>query len=239
MFLEGIVIIISLVVSIRSTLLQVMTKIPVQNDIIIIIPIYNFRVDTQDVGKKREVQPKVGLKSERTFTVGTWGRKLRGADVSKWACLCAHGCVCAYACVCLCICESAGSFKGPNITQIKTCILLFMGWLFVPVSLEQLCEFVCVCEWVWVRVCMFVRRGARERKLQQPGDKYLHSSKHRRTVLCSLLFIQRERVFGGGTWKHLKSCAFLCVCVLWPLRSAPNIHNECLSPYWPPHQKHE
>lgn len=71
MFLEGIVIIISLVVSIRSTLLQVMTKIPVQNDIIIIIPIYNFRVDTQDMGKKREVQPKVGLKSERTFTVGT------------------------------------------------------------------------------------------------------------------------------------------------------------------------
>lgn len=54
MFLEGIVIIISLVVSIRSTLLQVMTKIPVQNDIIIIIPIYNFRVDTQDMGKKRE-----------------------------------------------------------------------------------------------------------------------------------------------------------------------------------------
>lgn len=38
MFLEGIVIIISLVVSIRSTLLQVMTKILVQNDIIIIIP---------------------------------------------------------------------------------------------------------------------------------------------------------------------------------------------------------
>ena len=53
MFLEGIVIIISLVVSIRSTLLQVMTKIPVQNDIIIIIPIYNFRVDTQDMGKKK------------------------------------------------------------------------------------------------------------------------------------------------------------------------------------------
>lgn len=71
MFLEGIVIIISLVVSIRSTLLQVMTKIPVQNDIIIIIPIYNFRVDTQDMEGKREVQPKVGLKSERTFTVGT------------------------------------------------------------------------------------------------------------------------------------------------------------------------
>lgn len=56
MFLEGIVIIISLVVSIRSTLLQVMTKIPVQNDIIIIIPIYNFRVDTQGIGgeKKKE-----------------------------------------------------------------------------------------------------------------------------------------------------------------------------------------
>lgn len=53
MFLEGIVIIISLVVSIRSTLLQVMTKIPVQNDIIIIIPIYNFRVDTQDVEEKK------------------------------------------------------------------------------------------------------------------------------------------------------------------------------------------
>lgn len=53
MFLEGIVIIISLVVSIRSTLLQVMTKIPVQNDVIIIIPIYNFRVDTQDVGEKK------------------------------------------------------------------------------------------------------------------------------------------------------------------------------------------
>lgn len=52
MFLEGIVIIISLVVSIRSTLLQVMTKIPVQNDIIIIIPIYNFRVDTQGMRKK-------------------------------------------------------------------------------------------------------------------------------------------------------------------------------------------
>lgn len=75
MFLEGIVIIISLVVSIRSTLLQVMTKIPVQNDIIIIIPIYNFRVDTQDVGKKREaqVQPKVGFKSERTFSCWTGG----------------------------------------------------------------------------------------------------------------------------------------------------------------------
>lgn len=54
MFLEGIVIIISLVVSIRSTLLQVMTKIPVQNDIIIIIPIYNFRMDTQDIGKKEK-----------------------------------------------------------------------------------------------------------------------------------------------------------------------------------------
>lgn len=54
MFLEGIVIIISLVVSIRSTLQQVMTKIPVQNDIIIIIPIYNFRVDTQDMGKKEK-----------------------------------------------------------------------------------------------------------------------------------------------------------------------------------------
>jgi len=54
MFLEGIVIIISLVVSIRSTLLQVMTKIPVQNDIIIIILIYNFRVDTQDMGKKEK-----------------------------------------------------------------------------------------------------------------------------------------------------------------------------------------
>lgn len=55
MFLEGIVIIISLVVSIRSTLLQVMTKIPVQNDIIIIIPIYNFRVDTQDMrGEKKK-----------------------------------------------------------------------------------------------------------------------------------------------------------------------------------------
>lgn len=54
MFLEGIVIIISLVVSIRSTLLQVMTKIPVQNDIIIIIPIYNFRVDTQGIGGKKK-----------------------------------------------------------------------------------------------------------------------------------------------------------------------------------------
>ena len=54
MFLEGIAIIISLVVSIRSTLLQVMTKILVQNDIIIIIPIYNFRVDTQDMGKKEK-----------------------------------------------------------------------------------------------------------------------------------------------------------------------------------------
>lgn len=75
MFLEGIVIIISLVVSIRSTLLQVMTKIPVQNDIIIIIPIYNFRVNTQDVEEKGEVQPKVGVKSERTFILGTGGRK--------------------------------------------------------------------------------------------------------------------------------------------------------------------
>ena len=54
MFLEGIVIIISLVVSIRSTLLQVMTKIPVQNDIIIIITIYNFRVDIQDMGEKKK-----------------------------------------------------------------------------------------------------------------------------------------------------------------------------------------
>lgn len=54
MFLEGIAIIISLVVSIRSTLLQVMTKILVQNVIIIIIPIYNFRVDTQDMGKKEK-----------------------------------------------------------------------------------------------------------------------------------------------------------------------------------------
>lgn len=131
MFLEGIVIIISLVVSIRSTLLQVMTKIPVQNDIIIIIPIYNFRVDTQGIGgKKREVQPKVGLKSERTFTVGTPGRKQRGADWSKWACLCARRCVRArmsvraLACVYVKVLEVS---KGPNITQIKTCILLFMG----------------------------------------------------------------------------------------------------------------
>lgn len=58
MFLEGIAIIISLVVSIRSTLLQVMTKILVQNDIIIIIPIYNFRVDTQDVGGGGEEKDK-------------------------------------------------------------------------------------------------------------------------------------------------------------------------------------
>ena len=56
MFLEGTVIIISLVVSIRSTLLQVMTQIPVQNDIIIIIPIYNFRVDIQDMEEKRKKQ---------------------------------------------------------------------------------------------------------------------------------------------------------------------------------------
>lgn len=64
MFLEGIVIIISLVVSIRSTLLQVMTKIPVQNDIIIIIPIYNFRVDTQGIGggKKKRSSTKGRLK---------------------------------------------------------------------------------------------------------------------------------------------------------------------------------
>ncbi len=71
MFLEGIVIIISLVVSIRSTLRQVMTKIPVQNDIIIIIPIYNFRVDTQDMGKKRSMSSTKGRpKSESTFAVG-------------------------------------------------------------------------------------------------------------------------------------------------------------------------
>ena len=71
MFLEGIVIIISLVISIRSTLLQVMTKIPVQNDIIIIIPIYNFRVDTQDMGKKKKSigSTKGSLKSENTFIV--------------------------------------------------------------------------------------------------------------------------------------------------------------------------
>lgn len=60
MFLEGIVIIISLVVSIRSTLLQVMTKIPVENDIIIIMPIYNFRVDTQDMEKKRSISSTKG-----------------------------------------------------------------------------------------------------------------------------------------------------------------------------------
>lgn len=69
MFLEGIVIIISLLVSIRSTLLQVMTKIPLQNDIIMIILIYNSGLDTQDeqgrVGGLREKEAsstKGGLK---------------------------------------------------------------------------------------------------------------------------------------------------------------------------------
>lgn len=88
MFLEGIAIIISLVVSIRSTLLQVMTKIPVQNDIIIIILIYNFRVDTQDVEEKKESisSTRGSLKSERTFIVGVQeGNRLIGA--------CVHVCV--------------------------------------------------------------------------------------------------------------------------------------------------
>lgn len=73
MFLEGIAIIISLLVSIRSTLLQVMTRILLQNDIIIIILIYNIWVDTQNVGGKwknevkAEVQTKVGFKKKQRW----------------------------------------------------------------------------------------------------------------------------------------------------------------------------
>lgn len=71
------------------------------------------------------------------------------------------------------------------------------------------------CEGLWRREGLV---GASERKLQQPGDKYLHSSKHRRTVLCSPLFIQRERARGekvGNVQKAAHFCVFVCrdLCV--------------------------
>lgn len=40
-------------------------------------------------------------------------------------------------------CGCAGSFKGPNNTQIKTCFLLFMARLSVPVSSKQLVCSLC------------------------------------------------------------------------------------------------
>lgn len=101
--------------------------------------------------------------------------------------------------------------KGPNITQIKNVHPLIHGSTVCPSFLRAA-----------ARVRVFVRRrGWREggrwasaackRKLQQPGDKYLHSSKHRRTVLCSPLFIERTSEGGKKLETSRKLRIFVCL----------------------------
>lgn len=190
MFLEGIVIIISLVVSIRSTLLQVMTKIPVQNDIIIIIPIYNFRVDTQDMGEKKRSSTKGRLKKWEDF----YCRDLRKETEDGW-----FECVGMCARMCMCACGRAGSFKGPNITQIKTCILLFMGSLFVPVSSKQLC--VCVC----------VRgEGGSEKESFNNLVTNICIPQSTGVLFFALFYLSTEKQWGG---KKLVAPKKMCICV--------------------------
>lgn len=148
---------------------------------------------------------------------------------------CAAACARARPCVPACVYVKVPEVsKGPNITQIKTCILLFMGWLFVPVSFEQLRGFV------RARGCGVGGGGGGERKKASTTWRQIFAFLKAQED-CSLLscIYPKRTGAGGGGWKRPESCAFLCVCVSWPLRSAPNIHNECLSPYWPPHQKHE
>lgn len=137
--------------------------------------------------------------------------------VRSLVCLHVHVRPCGLACVYV---KASEVSKGPNITQIKNVHPLIHGLTVCPSFLRAA-----------ARVCVFVRLrgrrrgpaagvggvsvgGERKKKLQQPGDKYLHSSKHRRTVLCPPLFIQRERVKEGKSWKRPESCAFLCLCVV-------------------------
>lgn len=136
--------------------------------------------------------------------------------MSTLVCTYVHACLCGLACVYV---QALEVSKGPDITQIKNVHPLIHGLTVCPSFLRAAARarvFVRVRGWCGGAVGGWggaVAAAASERKLQQPGDKYLHSSKHRRTVLCSPLFIQKERAKGGESWKRPESCAFLCVCV--------------------------
>lgn len=198
MFLEGIVIIISLVVSIRSTLLQVMTKIPVQNDIIIIIPIYNFRVDTQDMGEKRS-STKGRLKKWEDFH----SLDLRKEAEDDWV-----ECVGTCTQVCTCTCwkfERAKEYTNKNLHP------LIHGSTACPSFCKTA---VCVHIRVHVWVCDVDRVRKRDQRKKASTTWRQIFAVLKTPEYCSLLpllFIQRERV----RWRKLETseqnvCLFVC-----------------------------